>query len=107
MDPAAGTARVGDANASRAQASLVLVAADATPMPLGFVGADGPEAIGAMARKLPHYARFGRLAFDRASGENTFKDERASDRSALTRFLTTDEVPRAPLPPEPMLAPEA
>jgi hypothetical protein len=65
------------------------------------------EAIAALARKLPHYAHYGRLVFDRASGENTFKDERTSDRSTLTRFLTADEVPRAPLPPEPVLAPAA
>ena len=107
LDPAAGAARLGDTPVRRAAQALVLVAPDTAPMPLGFVGADGPEAIAAMARKLPHYSRFGRLVFDRASGENTFKDERPSDRSALTRFLTTDEVPRAALPPEPVLAPAA
>jgi len=107
LNPATGTARIGEVDVKRAREALVLVAADAVPMPLGFVGADGPEAIGAMARKLPHYSRFGRLVFDRASGENTFKDERTSDRSALTRFLTADEVPRAALPPEPVLAPAA
>jgi len=107
LNPATGTARVGEVDVKRAREALVLVAADAVPMPLGFVGADGPEAIAAMARKLPHYSRFGRLVFDRASGENTFKDERTSDRSALTRFLTADEVPRAALPPELVLAPAA
>ena len=85
----------------------MLVAPDASPTPLGFIGADGAEAIGALARKLPHYSRYGRLVFDRASGENTFKDERTSDRSALTRFLSTEEIPRAALPPEPVLAPAA
>jgi hypothetical protein len=107
LDPAAGTARVGDVEVARGDQALVLVAPDATPTPLGFIGADGVEAIAALARRLPHYARYGRLLFDRASGENTFKDERTSDRSTLTRFLTADEVPRAPLPPEPVLAPAA
>jgi hypothetical protein len=86
---------------------VVLVAADATPAPLGFIGADGPEAVGAMARKLPHYSRYARLVFDRASGENLAKEERTSDRSALTRFLAVGEVARAALPPEPVLAPAA
>jgi aminopeptidase N len=107
LDGLAGTARVGDSDIGRTGQAVALVAHDAAPVPLGFVGADGPEAIAAMARKLPHYSRFGRLVFDRASGENTFKDERASDGSALTRFLTPDELPRAALPPEPVLAPRA
>ena len=107
LDPAAGTARLGEAAVGRAGQAVVLVAPDAAPAPLGFIGAEGPEAIAAMARKLPHYSRYGRLVFDRASGENTFKDERPSDRSAMTRFLTADDVPRAALPPEPVLVPAA
>ena len=107
LDPAAGTARLGDMGVGRAGQALVLVAPDAVPMPLGFIGADGAEAIAALARKLPHYSRYGRLVFDRATVENSFKDERISERSGLTRFLTADEVPRAALPPEPILAPQA
>jgi hypothetical protein len=107
LDPASGTARLPGMDVDRIGQAVALVAPDAGPAPLGFIGANGAEAIGALARKLPHYGRYGRLVFDGATGENVFKDERVSDRSALTRFLTTDEVPRATLPPEPVLAPAA
>jgi hypothetical protein len=107
LDATAGTAQLGDRVVGRAGESLVLVAADAAPAPLGFIGADGPEAIAAVGRKLPHYSRYARLVFDRASGENRVKDERTSDRSALTRFLTAGEAARAALPPQPVLAPAA
>ena len=39
--------------------------------------------------------------------ENTWKDERPAGGSALTRVLVAGEVPRAALPPEPVLAPAA
>ena len=107
LEPAAGTAMPGGRAVRRDAEAVVLVAPDAEPAPLVFVGADGEAVISALARKLPHYGRYGRLAFDRQSVENTWKDERPSGGSALTRVLAAGDVARAALPPEPVLAPSA
>jgi hypothetical protein len=42
---------------------------------LGWVGADEAEAVAGLARKLPHYGRYGRVAFARAGLENVLKAE--------------------------------
>jgi len=107
LDPAAGSARLGDAVVRRQEHAVVLVAPQPTPMLVGFIGADGAELVAALARKLPHYSRFGVLAFAAGTGENVHKGERSSERSALTHLLAAADVRRAVLPPEPVLAPEA
>jgi hypothetical protein len=105
LDPPAGKAAPAGRSLRREADAVVLVAPDAEPMPLAFVGAEGEAVIAALARKLPHYGRYGRLAFDLRSGENTWKDERPGNGSALTRVLVAGDVARAGLPPEPVLAP--
>jgi hypothetical protein len=107
LDPAAGTADVGGIAVDRQRDAVVLVAPTVEPMPLGFIGAEGTAAIAGLARKLPHYSRFGRLIFERATVDNTYKDERPSDRSALTRVLAEEGVARAALPAGPVMAPDA
>jgi hypothetical protein len=107
LDPAAGTAAPAGRPLRRAADAVVLVAPEVTPTPLAFVGAEGEAAIAALARKLPHYGRYGRLAFERQGMENTWKDERPASGSALSRVLVAGDVPRAALPPEPVLAPAA
>ena len=107
LEPSAGTVAPAGRALRRDADAVVLVAPDAEPAPLAFVGADGEAAIQSLARKLPHYGRFGRLAFARDGSENTWKDERPSAGSALTRVLAPGDYVRAALPPEPVLAPSA
>jgi hypothetical protein len=107
LDPAAGTASVAGIAVERQRDAVVLVAPSLEPMPLGFIGAEGTAAISGLARKLPHYSRFGRLIFERATVDNTYKDERPTDQSALTRLLAGADVARAALPAEPVMAPDA
>jgi aminopeptidase N len=82
--------------------SVVLVNNDATGRTTGFIGAATPKAISAMARKLPHYGSYGRLAFDAASGRNLRKDTLSSDHSSLSRQLV-DRPIALRLPPSPVL----
>ena len=82
--------------------SSVLVNTDADGTSVGFVGAATPEAVAAMARKLPHYGSYGRLLFDAASGRNLVKTTLTSEHAVLSRQLTKEFVPlqladRAPL----------
>jgi hypothetical protein len=107
LDVAAATARLDGLAVTRQQHAVVLAAPDGDPAPLGFIGAEGAPVIAALARKLPHYTRYGRLVFAGEAAENVFKDERQSAKSALTHVFTAADVPRAPLPPGPILAPQA
>jgi len=66
----------------------------------GFIGAPGPAAITALARKLPHYGSYGRLVFDADAGRNLRKDSMSSDHSTLSRQLGDSPVPLGlPAPP--------
>jgi hypothetical protein len=107
LDAAAGTARLDGLAVTRQQHAVVLAAPDGDPAPLGFIGAEGAPVIAALARKLPHYTRYGRLVFAGESAENVYKGERQSAKSALTHLFTAADEPRAPLPPGPILAPQA
>ena len=74
-------------------ASVVLVANDANGVSTGFIGADSPQAVAALARKLTHYGSYGRLVFDAKTGSNQVKDSLSSPHSQLTRQLGETAVP--------------
>jgi hypothetical protein len=55
---------------------------------LGFIGADQPDVIIALARKLPHYSSYGRLAFALPEVKNIIKQSLPVKVSPLSRQLS-------------------
>ncbi len=53
--------------------AVVLLDADNSRTPLGFIGAEDPEVIALIARKLPHYSSYGVLAFELPEVNNIIK----------------------------------
>lgn len=78
---------VGDQTYPRADHTAVLLDADTARAPLGWIGADDPADIAALARKLPHYGSAGRLVFARGSAANLRQDALPVARSPLRRVL--------------------
>jgi len=74
-------------------ASIVLVSHNVEGVSIGFIGADSPQAIQTLARKLTHYGSYGRLVFDGDTGRNLLKDSLTSTHSRLSRQLADDQVP--------------
>ncbi|MCW9079317.1 MAG: hypothetical protein OQK74_09100, partial [Gammaproteobacteria bacterium] len=74
-------------------ASVVLVGNDPQGVSTGFIGADNPQAIQSLARKLTHYGSYGRLVFDAETGRNLVKDSLSSRHSQLSRRLGEVPVP--------------
>ncbi len=79
--------RIGDTTYPRSEHTAVLLDADNTRAPLGWIAADDPADIAALARKLPHYGSAGRLVFARGSGVNQRKDALPVSRSPLRRVI--------------------
>ena len=70
-----------------AEHAVVLLDPNNSQSPLGFIGADQPDAINALARKLPHYSSYGRLAFELPEVNNLIKQSLPVTVSPLTRVL--------------------
>ena len=66
---------------------MVLLDADNSRTPLGFIGADEPEVIALMARKLPHYSSYGVLAFGKPEANNILKQHMPVQVSPMARQL--------------------
>jgi len=67
---------------------VVLLDSNNSRTPLGFIGADDPEDIALMARKLPHYSSYGVLAFSRPEANNIMKQHLPVQVSPMARQLT-------------------
>ncbi|MFV9615611.1 MAG: M1 family metallopeptidase [Gammaproteobacteria bacterium] len=67
--------------------AVVLLDADNSRTPLGFIGADNPEVIALMARKLPHYSSYGVLVFKLPEVNNVIKQHLPVLKSPMTRTL--------------------
>ncbi len=81
-------AGVSDADVrQRERIALVKLDGDNRRPPLGFVGAQGADTIGLLARKLPHYSSYGELAFDLPGVKNRLKKRLPVTHSALMREL--------------------
>jgi hypothetical protein len=79
---------VNDQQLNAAEHAVVLLDPDNSRTPLGFIGAEQPDAIAALARKLPHYSTYGRLAFELPKVNNILKQSLPVKVSPLTRTLT-------------------
>ena len=64
--------------------AVVLLDADNSRTPLGFIGADDPEVITLIARKLPHYSSYGALAFELPEVNNIIKQHLPVLKSPMT-----------------------
>jgi hypothetical protein len=84
-----------------ADVSAVLTA-EVRGQPLGWVAAAGPDAIPGLARKLPHYGKYGYLTFSGSAPDNRLKGQWPVGDSPLMRWLTAER-PTLPLPPRPPL----
>ncbi len=87
---------------ARDKHSMVLVTTTRDGVATGFVGADTPKEVNALAGKLPHYGSFGRLVFEADTVENLRRDMLPPRYSVLSRQLTEKPV-QLILPPEPVL----
>ena len=67
--------------------AIVLLDPNNSRSPLGFIGADQPDVIIALARKLPHYSSYGRLAFALPEVKNIIKQSLPVAVSPLAREL--------------------
>jgi len=92
--------------------ALVLAARDPARggAPLGWIAADDPKAVPGLARKLPHYGKYGYLAFEGDAPDNVLKGQwpvLASPLSVPVRQAdgTLPDAPRVPPAPRSLLAP--
>jgi aminopeptidase N len=94
-------------------AGHTLVFAARTPggAPLGWVATDDPAALPGLARKVPHYTKYGYLAFEGDAPDNVLKGQWPPGRSALSVPVVQPDggVPTQgrmpPMPRPPLVAP--
>ena len=80
-------AKINDQSLKATEHAVVLLDPDNSRSPLGFIGVEQPEAITALARKLPHYSSYGRLAFELPEVNNIIKQSLPVAISPLSRQL--------------------
>jgi aminopeptidase N len=85
LQPNAAT--INDQVLNAAEYAVVLLDPNNSHSPLGFIGADQPEVIIALARKLPHYSSYGRLAFELPEVKNIIKQSLPVTVSPLAQEL--------------------
>ena len=83
----ADIAKMGNQQFNAKEHAVVMLDADNSRTPLGFIGADDPEVIVLMARKLPHYSSYGVLAFSKPEGNNLLKQHLPVQVSPMARQL--------------------
>jgi hypothetical protein len=93
------------ARADRAAVAVARSPVDAAQVVV-FLGADRPAALPGLARKLPHYGRYGLLGFEGDEPANVAKETWSATSSPLAVGLVPGGAlpPRAPLPPRGPLA---
>ena len=67
--------------------AVVLLDADNSRNPMGFIGAEDAATIQLLARKLPHYSSYGVLVFTRQDVRNLYKQSLPVQVSPMTRQL--------------------
>jgi hypothetical protein len=99
--------RLGSEVFRRGAACVVLAARTAhdAAHSIGFIGCDNPSAIAGLARKIPHYGKYGFLAFTGDEPVNVRKDEWPVRNSPMTIVFDPRSVRiPPPLPQRPWLA---
>jgi aminopeptidase N len=88
--------------ASRDSLALAVPAATPSGATRGFLGASDPASVAGLSRKLPHYGKYGIVAFRGRGPKRFFEAQWPVTGSPLTRALAADAGPLTP-PPEPVL----
>ncbi|WP_295392812.1 M1 family aminopeptidase [uncultured Thiodictyon sp.] len=98
LDPAGHSAHIaGSAVASDAATSLVLTRmTDGAPQ--GLLATDDPAALPGLARKVPHYGKYGYLVFVGAAPDNRVKGQWPSGDSPLVHWFGDSRPLLAPVP---------
>lgn len=100
-----GASGLRDANLTFTRADRAVVAAARSPADpahaIAFVGADRAAALPGLARKLPHYGKYGLLAFEGDEPRNVAKETWTALASPMAVGLVPGGTlpPRAPFPP--------
>jgi hypothetical protein len=79
--------RLGEHRFDPAASAVVLLDVDNRRTPLGFIGAASPADIAGLARKLPHYTTYGRLAFTAGSLNRRLAEALPVSHSPLGRVI--------------------
>lgn len=100
----------GAAHPKAVDSAVFTVTAPGSGAPLGWLATTRPAAVNGLARKLPHYGRYGYLVFEGDAPDNIAKGQWAAGDSALAVPVAGPDgavpaVPRAALPVRPALAP--
>jgi hypothetical protein len=108
----AASLAIGEETFAAADRSVVAVAREPSgqggpPRPLGFVAADRAAAVPGLARKLPHYGKYGYLAFEGDAPDNVAKGSWRPVGSPLDRVLVSGGGPPPPAAPLPKRSPLA
>ena len=99
-DPPARRLEVLGESYERLSAVLTARAGEA---PIGWLAASEPRAIAGLARKVPHYGKYGYLLFAGEAPENRVKEQWPAGDSALTRWLSSTRPAALEQPPRPTL----
>lgn len=100
--------RVGDHAFARADRAVIAAARSPVDpaQAIAFVGADRAAALPGLARKLPHYGKYGLLAFEGDEPTAVAKETWTPAATPMAIGLVPGTLPpRAPLPPRTALAP--
>jgi hypothetical protein len=99
--PQAGKLRLGVGAYGRSDASPVLTRV-IDGQPWGWLAASQPEALPGLARKLPHYGKYGYLMFSGSEPQNILKGQWPAGDSALVHWFGQDRPELAGRPEEPL-----
>lgn len=106
LSPETGALNLGAQVLNRADTSPVL-ARVIEGQPWGWIAAARPEALPGLARKLPHYGKYGYLAFSGDEPANILKGQWPAGDSALVQWFGPDRPELPPLTNQPLIPPEA
>ncbi len=98
LDPASRRLTIAGQPVDAQRANPVLTREQAG-QPLGWIAAASPVALPGLARKLPHYGKYGYLVFDGAAPDNRIKGQWPPGDSGLVHWFGTAR-PELNLPPE-------
>jgi hypothetical protein len=105
IDLATGQLKLGESSYRRADASPVLTASN-QGQPLAWLAVSDPAALPGLARKLPHYGKYGYLVFTGKAPENIAKGQWPPGDSALVHWFGEARPDLAPLSEAPLVRPD-
>jgi hypothetical protein len=101
--PQAGKLRLGVGAYGRSDASPVLTRV-IDGQPWGWLAASQPEALPGLARKLPHYGKYGYLMFSGSEPQNILKGQWPAGDSALVHWFGQDRPELAAILEKPLVS---